>query len=149
MIDDVVVVDASLALKWVLSEDDSDKARKLLQEWIKADVEIIAPALFAYEITSIIYRQVVTKKLSYDDASKSLAELFSMGVFLEFSHYEEISIQSMQFAHRFNLPAAYDAQYLSLAFHEDCLYWTTDTKLWNAVQGNLHWVRLLKDYSLP
>ncbi len=62
MIDDVVVVDASLALKWVLSEDDSDKARKLLQEWINADVEIIAPALFAYEVTSIIYRQIVTKK---------------------------------------------------------------------------------------
>lgn len=30
---DVVVVDASLALKWVLPEDDSDIANMLLKQW--------------------------------------------------------------------------------------------------------------------
>lgn len=149
MIDDVVVVDASLALKWVLEEEDSPVAKSLLQKWTGDDVEIIAPALFAYEVTSILYRRAVTNKLSYDDASEGLKKLFAMGVILEFSDYEQRSIQAMTFARQFGLPAAYDAQYISLAFHEDCQYWTADVKLWNAVQGKLNWVHLLKDHLLP
>ena len=149
MVDDVIVVDASLALKWVLEEEDSSGAKKLLQQWTDNDVEIIAPALFVYEVTSILYRQTVTKKLSYDDASEGLKKLFSMGVILEFSDYEQKSVQAMAFARQFSLPAAYDAQYLSLAFSEDCRYWTADAKLWKAVQGKLNWVHLLGNYSSP
>jgi predicted nucleic acid-binding protein len=53
---DIVVVDASLALKWVLSESDSSAAITLLGEWNTRKVEVIAPALFAYEATNILYR---------------------------------------------------------------------------------------------
>jgi predicted nucleic acid-binding protein len=44
---DVVVVDASLALKWVLIEEDSDIAKMLLSRWIDEGKEIRAPALLA------------------------------------------------------------------------------------------------------
>lgn len=145
MIDDTVVVDASLALKWVLEEEDSPRAKSLLQEWIDNDVEIIAPALFAYEVTSILYRQTVTSKLSYDDAKAGLEKLFSIGVVLEFASYGQRSVQAMTFARQFGLPAAYDAQYLSLASYENCRYWTADSKLWKAVQGKLNWVHLLEN----
>ncbi len=57
---DVVVVDASVALKWVLLEADSDRAMRLLDQWGSEGKEVIAPALFTYEVTNIIYRQVVT-----------------------------------------------------------------------------------------
>ena len=53
---DVVVVDASLALKWVLSEADSSTAITLLQRWNTDNTEVIAPALFTYEATNILYR---------------------------------------------------------------------------------------------
>jgi len=57
---DVVVVDASVALKWVLLEADSDRAMRLLDQWESEGKEVIAPALFTYEVTNIIYRQVVS-----------------------------------------------------------------------------------------
>src|SRR6266480_6107058 len=137
---DSVVVDASLALKWVLSEADSNTAIALLQTWNTDKIEIIAPALFTYEATNILYRQVVTNKLSYEEVSKLLTRLLSIGILLNFVQHREISIRAMELAHRFGLHAAYDAHYLALAEHEQCEYWT-------AVADKLPWVRRLSDYQ--
>ena len=38
-----VVVDASLAVKWLVEEDDSDKAHAALQSWVAQDITRIAP----------------------------------------------------------------------------------------------------------
>jgi len=144
---DIVVVDASLALKWVLAESDSSAAITLLGEWNTRKVEVIAPALFAYEATNILYRQVVVGKLTYDETKKLLAKLFSIGIELDFSHYINVSVRAMEFSHRFGLPAAYDAHYLALAEREQCDYWTADARLWNTIGGKLPWVRRLSDYQ--
>lgn len=144
---DIVVVDASLALKWVLSEPDSSTGITLLKEWNTQKVEVIAPALFAYEATNILYRQVVTGKLTYDETKKLLARLFAIGVELDFSHYNNASTRAMEFSHRFGLPATYDAHYLALAEREGCDYWTADMRLWNAIGGKLPWLRRLSDYQ--
>jgi predicted nucleic acid-binding protein len=68
---DVVVVDASVALKWVLLEADSDRAKSLLDRWTSEGKGIVAPALFTYEVTNIVYRQVVTGKFTFDEAYRS------------------------------------------------------------------------------
>ena len=65
---DTVVVDANLALKWVLLEEDSSPSLLLLDKWTDEGKTVIAPALFAYEVTNILYRQSVTGKLTYDEA---------------------------------------------------------------------------------
>jgi len=144
---DSVVVDASLALKWVLSEVDSNTAITLLQSWNTDNIEIIAPALFTYEATNILYRQVVTNKLSYEEVSKLLTRLLSIGILLNFVQHREISIRAMELAHRFGLHAAYDAHYLALAEHEKCEYWTADSRLCNAVKAKLPWVHQLSEYQ--
>jgi predicted nucleic acid-binding protein len=144
---DIVVVDASLALKWVLSEADSNTAIALLQTWNTDKMEIIAPAQFTYEATNILYRQIVTNKLSYEEVKKLLTKLLSIGILLNFVQHREISIRAMELSHRFGLPAAYDAHYLALAEHEKCEYWTADARLWNAVADKLPWVRRLSDYQ--
>ena len=140
---DIVVVDASLALKWVLSEADSNTAIALLQTWNTDKMEIIAPALFTYEATNILYRQVVTNKLSYEEVKKLLTKLLSIGILLNFVQHRETSIRAMELSHRFGLPAAYDAHYLALAEHEKCEYWTADSRLYNAVRDKLPLVHQL------
>jgi predicted nucleic acid-binding protein len=142
---DVVVVDASLALKWILAESDSNRAVKLLNQWTDDGTSIIAPALFAYEVANILYRQTVAGKLTYQEARQELANLFSIGVFLEFSRYDDISMQAMEFAHQLKLPATYDAHYLALAFLVNCECWIADKRLWNAVKGKYHWVHWFSD----
>lgn len=137
----VVVVDASLALKWVLAEADSNTAVILLNQWTDEGKSILAPALFTYEVTNTLYRQVIAGKLAYEEARQGLTDLFSIGILLEFSLYEAISPQAMEFANQLNLPATYDAHYLALALHENCEYWTADKRLWNTVKGKYNWVR--------
>ena len=74
----------AFALKWVLSEANSNTAIALLQTWNTDKMEIIAPALFTYEATNILYRQVVTNKLSYEEVKKLLTKLLSIGILFNF-----------------------------------------------------------------
>lgn len=148
MNNNIVVVDASLALKWVTVEQDTDKAEHLLNRWGNAGTKISVPALFVYEITNIIYRKTVTRELLLDEALLILTKMFSMGVLVDFSSHEYISTQAMMQAHRFGLPAAYDAHYLALSMNKGCEFWTADKRLWNAVKGKLAWVRWLADYEI-
>jgi predicted nucleic acid-binding protein len=82
---DAVVIDANLALKWVLLEEDSTVSMGLLDKWTDERKEIIAPALFAYEVTNILHRQAIAGKLTYDEALQGLSKLFSLGILLHFS----------------------------------------------------------------
>ncbi|HCI82813.1 MAG TPA: PIN domain nuclease [Ktedonobacter sp.] len=148
MSNNIVVVDASLAIKWVLREEDSYVAGKLLAHWGREKTKPTAPALFAYEITNIMYRQVVAKKITYAEASKGLAKIFSVGILLHSSSLHDVSTRAMELAHQFNLPATYDAHYLALTEIENCECWTADKKLLNAVKGKISWVHSLDDYIL-
>lgn len=47
-----ICVDASVALKLVLDEEDSDKAHALWASWVAEGLEIIAPCHLAFEVTS-------------------------------------------------------------------------------------------------
>ncbi len=42
-----------------------------------------------------------------------------------------------------------DAYYLALAEHENCEFWTADTRLLNAINGKLPWVHKLEEYQVP
>ena len=47
-----VVVDASQAVKWLVEEDDSDKAHAALQSWVAQDITRIAPHLLPFEVAN-------------------------------------------------------------------------------------------------
>lgn len=51
-----VVVDASLALKWVLFEKHTPEAHALLAGWEAGEAVRIVPALFAFEAANVLYR---------------------------------------------------------------------------------------------
>lgn len=144
-----VVVDTSLVLKWILNESDSGKALALLTQWTRETVVIRAPALLAYEVANSLYQQVRSGKFSLDAAKQGLTNIVLKGVVLDFSSKLAISTRAVEFAHRFNLPATYDAHYLALAEHKKCEFWTADTRMWRVVKGELPWVHLLDDYSSP
>lgn len=69
-----LVVDASVALKWVLSEPGSDAALALRNE------ELIAPVLWVAEAANALWRSVRVGQLTIDDATEALSELFDAPV---------------------------------------------------------------------
>lgn len=144
-----VVVDASIAIKWVLNEEDSNIALALLAEWIGRKTNMLAPALLAYEITNILHKKIRSGKITVDTAKNSLTQVILRALQLDLPRGPDLSIRSIEFAHRFNLPATYDSHYLALAEREGCELWTADMRLWNSIKGKLTWVRWMGEYSAP
>ena len=144
---DAVVVDASIALKWVLDEPDSDIAQILLAEWIDKGLVILAPALLAYEATNGLYRKARKGEITRDRARQALIKILFTGLEFDFSQGTSLSMKAMELSERFDRPATYDSHYLALAEREGCEFWTADTRLWNSIKGKFSWVRWMGNYQ--
>ena len=69
------MVGASLAVKWLVEEDDSDKARAALQSWVAGDVTRIAPHLMPFEVANALHRRVLRNELTVGDSIRMMARL--------------------------------------------------------------------------
>ncbi len=67
-----VVVDASVAVKWVLEEPHTSEATALLAEWEEGGVEILAPALLSYEVSNALFKRVRRGELTIEEAKTGL-----------------------------------------------------------------------------
>jgi predicted nucleic acid-binding protein len=143
---DIVVVDASIALKWVIKESDSDKAQALLDEWSNRKTILLAPALITYEITNILYQNVRKNEIALERAKSALEDIMLIGMEFDIPQDYRLGRRAIELAHKFGIKATYDSHYLALAEREGCELWTADTKMWRAVKGELNWVRWLEDY---
>jgi predicted nucleic acid-binding protein len=140
-VDSRICVDASLALKLVLPEPDSDPAAVEWHNWTKSGVEVAAPYLFIYETSSVLRNRVYRKELTHKEADDALGILVGLGI--TYLHPPAILQSAWEFARRFNRPTAYDCFYLALAHQQGCPLWTGDKRLYNAVKDSLGWVHLL------
>ena len=70
-----VVVDASLTVKWLVEEDDSDKAHAVLKSWVAQDVTRVAPNLMPFEVANALHRRVLRGELSVEDSARMIAQL--------------------------------------------------------------------------
>ena len=70
-----VVVDASLAVKWLVEEDDPDKAHAVLESWVARDVTRIAPYLMAFEVANALHRRVLRGELNVGDSTRMSARV--------------------------------------------------------------------------
>jgi predicted nucleic acid-binding protein len=145
----VVIVDASIAIKWTLNESDSSAALALLAHWNDEEIEVLAPALLAYEVTNALYRRVCKGEIPFEDARRGLTEIIFKVVEFDFPEDPDFNIRAMELGQQFGLPAAYDSHYLALAEREGCELWTADLRMWNSVNGKLDWLRRLGDLPTP
>ncbi len=139
-----VVMDASVVLKWYLSDEgDSPAALDLLNRYISGELEIMAPALLQYEVINGL---MVARKsgripeeiiLSAIEAFVKL-ELRLLGLS---DHYSRILYYCKTYRR-----SAYDASYLALAEAEQIPFVTADERLYNAVKKELNWVKWLGEH---
>ena len=135
----LVVVDASLAFKWIVSEPYSDAATTKLEEWVGSRTRLLAPGLMAFEVANALHKRVLSAELDAEQAELLLVASLTSGP--ELDHGNEVHVRALQIARRFRRPSSYDAHYLALAEREGCECWTADERLWNAVGRDLPGVR--------
>ncbi len=123
---------------------ESDEAGLPVQLWRRWRAEgrfIVAPALIFYEIVNALCRYVVAGYLMAEQAEEALEALLALGIHTESD--EALHLRALQIAHRFGLPAAYDAHYLALAERPGAEFWTADRRLFQAVKDRWPGIYLL------
>lgn len=144
MMKSLVCVDAGLALVQVLREPYSALADALWADWNRQGIKVIAPALWGYEVTSVIRKNTFRKLLAVEDEQRALHAVHRLPV--DLWQPPGLHQHAWGLACRFNRPAAYDAHYLALAEMVGCPFWTGDERLYNAVHSELPWVYWLGNY---
>ena len=121
-----VVVDASLAVKWLVEEDDSDKAHAALQSWVAQDIARIAPNLIPFEVANALHRHVLRGGFNVGDSARMIARLLESR--LELHQPPGLHVRALQLASQLKQNAAYDTHYLALAESFGCELWERPTR---------------------
>ena len=112
------VVDASLAVKWLVSEIHSDKAFALARSWVSDEIQLAAPYLMPVEVSNALHRRVARNELTVGIAARLMETLMASGI--EFWETAYIHSKAIEMASRFRQNATYDAHYLALAETLNC-----------------------------
>ena len=142
-----VVVDASLAVKWLVEEADSDKAHAALQSWVAQDITRIAPHLMPFEVANALHRRVLRGELNVGDSIRMMARLLASR--LELHQPPDLHVRALQLASLLKQNAAYDAHYLALAENFGCELWTADERFYRAASPSIDNVRWLGEFVAP
>ncbi|MGK9171493.1 type II toxin-antitoxin system VapC family toxin [Inquilinus limosus] len=127
-----LVIDASVALKWVLDEPGQEAADALL------DRDLIAPSLWLIEAANALWRRSARGELTAAEADERLTELMQAPVAA--TPIEADIAATLALAAQLGHPV-YDCLYLALAIREDTLVVTADARFHSAARGDPALVR--------
>jgi predicted nucleic acid-binding protein len=133
------VVDASVALKWVLAEEGSDAAAALLD-----GRPLFAPALLKIEIANCLWKIARRGALTHAEAADAL-DVIQRAPLSSGLRDSTLAPRALQLAQILDHPA-YDCLYLALAVEVEAPVITADGRFFKAAQNVLEtapFVRML------
>ncbi len=116
-----LVIDASVASKWVLPESDSEKAAAL-----RGSESLIAPSLVTAEIGNALWKSSMRGDVPTADAGNMLR--VAVAHFAQLVPTEDLAASALRFALDLRHPI-YDCFYLALAERETATLVTADARL--------------------
>lgn len=128
------VLDASVAVKWVLPEPDSAKALTLWDGLANHVSELLVPDTLPVEIAHALTRAERRGLLKPGEASTKLNDVMAAGIDLH--PYMPLLGRAVELSSQWRI-GVYDCLYVSLAEQEQCELVTADNRLLNAVQGQI------------
>jgi predicted nucleic acid-binding protein len=144
MTGDLVVIDASAAVKAILPNPLQAHCLALVQTFVEA--QPAAPALWAHETTSAIAKAVHFGEINEKEARQALEKLDGLNVRL-FVPDAEQNLAAFEWTLRLKRASAYDSYYIVLAQILECEFWTADKRFYTALQdahlGWIHWIEEL------
>jgi predicted nucleic acid-binding protein len=136
-----LVVDANVAIKWIVKEDLHLQARRLIEDW---DEEIHAPDLLFVEATNVVWRKWREGRMSRPQADEGLAKIRECfdAVHASATLLQRASTLTFEINH-----PVHDCFYIACAEATNSLLVTADRRLHAAAEraGLGHRVRHLAD----
>lgn len=121
-----LVIDASIAIKWVVEEEGTELALALRQQ-----ARLMAPDLLVPECANILWKKVKRKELTKDEAL--LAARLLQSVEIELAPSRTLMEAATRLAIELDHPA-YDCLYFALSVESDCRFVTADERLVNKIR---------------
>lgn len=128
-----IVIDASIATKWLVSERGTDRALRLRDLYLSGGLELIAPALIYYEVANAL-RFHPHYRLTEAELLSAVVALGDMQIAMQptteiWSKAFEISISEGI--------AIYDSIYIAMPLTFDAKLVTSDKKLVEKLSGEI------------
>jgi predicted nucleic acid-binding protein len=139
----MIVVDASVAVKWLISESDEDAAEDLL----RSEQEVAGPLLLRVEVTAAVARKARYREIPEAEAEAAI-ELWTeilrgdIALFTEDDDLRRALKLSLELSHPLQ-----DCIYLALAERLDAPLITADKKFASKARGRYSRVRMLAGVS--
>ncbi len=121
-----LVIDASVALKWVVTEQGTDSAMALLDDLAAGEVALLAPEHLIGEVGNGLRKRAAQGVLTPDDASQALDAIAALE--LTFVSGADRWFRCLRAALEWEV-TTYDALYVLLAMEFDAELVTADRRL--------------------
>ncbi len=134
------VVDASVAVKWVLQEEGHREALLLLQSYQEEQMDLLAPHLLLAEVGNALWKRVRRGDLTGGQAGRCFdLLLLNCPILMESAEVTRSALELSILHHR----AFYDCLYVAWALEQRCDLVTADRKLFGALHPAYPFVKLL------
>lgn len=138
---EVLVVDTSVFIKWLIKETEGQKeAEKLKEDFVSQKIKIVIPSICLWEINNYL-----GQKLEINEATA----IFSVFLLYRFKEVRmDIKLASLAFRIMKSAPKTsfYDASYHALALDTGGIFLTADEKYYKKTKKWKN-IQLLKDYK--
>jgi len=124
----LIVVDASVVVKWFVEEDFSKDADRIRYDYLNQLIDIAVPSLLRYEVLNAL-------RYSYafgEDELKEIGKVLDDYQFLTIPLIEEYLDETIRRALKHGI-TIYDASYIAIGDVRNCEVYTADNKLLNKV----------------
>lgn len=145
-----ICIDTSVLIKLFFEEEDSFKAKVLIQKVIEDNQIIVLPAFAWAEVGSIFRKKNRAKQISLRDAEE-MWNNFKSFPGIEYVQEDPIMDRAWKISCYYDLPTLYDAAFLAVAEEirdrtgQICEFWTADERLINALKGKKEYVSFLNE----
>jgi len=129
-----------VALDLLLPSERTASVEALWLRWLAEGAALVAPPFFFVEVASVLRNKVFLRRISPEHGEEAFRQFLNIPVQgFEFAGMDE---RAWRLAEELGRPETYDCQYLAVAEHRGCEFWTSDQRLHRAVAQVLPWVRL-------
>ena len=137
----VIIIDASVAAKWLLPDEDDFRADSIKRAFANRQIEIAVPVFIFYEVNNLLKSAVLSNRISFKDS----LDFYEYFLNLNFNiHSSKLLLKNtLQTALKLEI-SSYDASYIALAEYLQSPFYTADEKLIKKTKSK--WVKNLEEY---
>ncbi len=140
------VIDASVATRFVLSEDLYDKAKSIIEGFIEGEYNHLAPTLINYEVGNALRTAAARKEIGEEESGEAYEAFIGLKLDVDNMELDDF-LGALALSSRRNI-SIYDAAYIWLSKKLAATLVTADAKQMEAATGETI-VKHLREWTQP